>query len=438
MAIDLLTAALASKLSHQDSSSSGSTSSLPSVTSADNGDVLGVVSGAWSKSALKTINSQSLLGSGNIDVSGLPAVTSTDNGKALTVVNGSWTAADIPSDAFVCTFTKPSSTIACDKSRTEILAAYDAGKQVYGKCNLTSLFGSGFGGTGIFRLVNVDENNNRHVTFACEYYLPGDASVADHYALLYIKGFTFVSIYAWSAAAQDTYSIPSDGIPESDLSSNVQEKLVSQESIARMWRSTRTYDLGDLVMHNGVLYESQMDGNTDEPGSTQNWLSLAIASKYPGVAPTDCSVLMCDENMSTPYWGHAIQLIGMKSAYPEVNADVSTLFSAWMTSAAQSPGTEITQINDTPTDRQQLDKCVDYVGGQFFNGVSTSMIFVSGGNNLPIFVLSGDSSQMSGSVPLLMFPLGLAGIALFTVNLLMGQGIIALSGKVLSIFPAPD
>lgn len=47
MAIDLLTAALASKLSHQGSSSSESTSSLPSVTSSDNGKVLTVENGNW-------------------------------------------------------------------------------------------------------------------------------------------------------------------------------------------------------------------------------------------------------------------------------------------------------------------------------------------------------------------------------------------------------
>lgn len=40
---------------------------------------------------IKTINSQSLLGSGDLQVSGLPAVTSSDNNKILQVVNGAWT-----------------------------------------------------------------------------------------------------------------------------------------------------------------------------------------------------------------------------------------------------------------------------------------------------------------------------------------------------------
>ena len=40
--------------------------------------------------SIKTVNNESLVGSGNIVVSGLPQVSSTDNGKILMVVNGQW------------------------------------------------------------------------------------------------------------------------------------------------------------------------------------------------------------------------------------------------------------------------------------------------------------------------------------------------------------
>ena len=43
-----------------------------------------------SGSTIKTINGNSILGSGNLVVSGLPSVTTTDNGKVLKVVNGGW------------------------------------------------------------------------------------------------------------------------------------------------------------------------------------------------------------------------------------------------------------------------------------------------------------------------------------------------------------
>ena len=46
---------------------------------------------------IKTVNSTSLLGSGNIAIAGLPSVTSSDNGKVLRVVSGAWTAASLPS-----------------------------------------------------------------------------------------------------------------------------------------------------------------------------------------------------------------------------------------------------------------------------------------------------------------------------------------------------
>jgi len=42
---------------------------------------------------IKTINSTSLLGSGNISIPALPSVTSSDNDKVLTVVSGAWAAA---------------------------------------------------------------------------------------------------------------------------------------------------------------------------------------------------------------------------------------------------------------------------------------------------------------------------------------------------------
>ena len=46
---------------------------------------------------IKTINSNSLLGSGNISTAELPSVTSSDNGKVLRVVSGAWAAASLPS-----------------------------------------------------------------------------------------------------------------------------------------------------------------------------------------------------------------------------------------------------------------------------------------------------------------------------------------------------
>lgn len=50
-------------------------SELPAVKSADNGNVLTVVSGKWAKAA---------------PVTELPAVTAADNGKVLKVIDGAW------------------------------------------------------------------------------------------------------------------------------------------------------------------------------------------------------------------------------------------------------------------------------------------------------------------------------------------------------------
>ena len=45
---------------------------------------------------IKTINNESLLGSGNISTAELPTVTTSDNGKVLQVVSGAWAAAELP------------------------------------------------------------------------------------------------------------------------------------------------------------------------------------------------------------------------------------------------------------------------------------------------------------------------------------------------------
>ena len=44
-----------------------------------------------SHQSIKTINGQTITGTGDVTISGLPAATSSDNGKILQVVNGSWT-----------------------------------------------------------------------------------------------------------------------------------------------------------------------------------------------------------------------------------------------------------------------------------------------------------------------------------------------------------
>lgn len=63
----------------------GGGSNLPSVTSADNGDVLTVVNGTWDKAAPSGGDS-------------LPEVTASDNGKVLSVVSGEWNKADAPKE----------------------------------------------------------------------------------------------------------------------------------------------------------------------------------------------------------------------------------------------------------------------------------------------------------------------------------------------------
>lgn len=44
-----------------------------------------------SHQSIKTINNQTITGTGNVTINALPVVSSSDNGKVLQVVNGVWT-----------------------------------------------------------------------------------------------------------------------------------------------------------------------------------------------------------------------------------------------------------------------------------------------------------------------------------------------------------
>ena len=67
-------------------------SSNPVLSASDVGAQPTLVSGT----NIKTINNNSILGSGNLNISSLPTVTASDNGKVLTVVNGAWAVASLP------------------------------------------------------------------------------------------------------------------------------------------------------------------------------------------------------------------------------------------------------------------------------------------------------------------------------------------------------
>lgn len=90
-------------------------SSLPEVSSTDNGDILKVVSGEWAKGDPE-----------------LPAVTATNNGQVLGVSEGTWAVVDAPSGGgvFLVNYTLTMdettheiSVTNCDKTYAEIVSA---------------------------------------------------------------------------------------------------------------------------------------------------------------------------------------------------------------------------------------------------------------------------------------------------------------------------
>lgn len=84
------------KLSSATNSTSTALAATPSAVKAAYDLAKGKQAALVSGSNIKTINGNSILGSGNLDISSIPSVSASDNGKVLTVVNGAWAAAELP------------------------------------------------------------------------------------------------------------------------------------------------------------------------------------------------------------------------------------------------------------------------------------------------------------------------------------------------------
>lgn len=70
---------------------------------------------------------------GNGGGSSLPAVTSADNGKVLAVKDGAWAADEMQQKKFIVTLTptSPDFSGTMDKTVAEITAAYEAGQEIW-------------------------------------------------------------------------------------------------------------------------------------------------------------------------------------------------------------------------------------------------------------------------------------------------------------------
>ncbi len=132
---------------------------------------------------------------------GLPPVTSADNGDVLGVVNGAWGKMSLPKETLVCTFTKSGNRISCDKTRAEIAAAYEAKQAVIGYADFAWANASGISGKAIMLLTEVLLNNGNPntFTFASLYYMAGDSITPDVSGNFVLTGQTVLTTLVWSA-----------------------------------------------------------------------------------------------------------------------------------------------------------------------------------------------------------------------------------------------
>lgn len=84
------------KLSSATNSTSAAMAATPAAVKAAYDHASSKQDALVSGTNIKTINGESILGSGNLAVGGLPTVSASDNGKVLTVANGEWVVANLP------------------------------------------------------------------------------------------------------------------------------------------------------------------------------------------------------------------------------------------------------------------------------------------------------------------------------------------------------
>lgn len=132
---------------------------------------------------------------------GLPPVTSSDNGDVLGVVNGVWGKMSLTKETLVCTFTKSGNTISCDKTKAEIVAAYEAKQAVIGYADFAWANASRVSGKAVMLLTEVwlQNGNPSTFTFACLYYLAGDSLTPDVSGNFVLVGQTVLTTLVWSA-----------------------------------------------------------------------------------------------------------------------------------------------------------------------------------------------------------------------------------------------
>lgn len=230
-----------------------------------------------SGTTIKTINNQSILGSGNITISGgggggggeenvIESITFNGTAVPVDANKNAAITADVP---FVVNISENNNVFTADKTFNEVVAALDAGKVIIGKWNVVGESDDSFGSiySGVY--VSQDEGYIHFVNTEGDYYdrftlsydnsiTREDASLAtqdfvtvrgvkvnsttapitNKYAEITLKTVNSNSLVGSGDISVGTYSKPSGGIPASDLASAVQTSLGKADTALQSYTET--------------------------------------------------------------------------------------------------------------------------------------------------------------------------------------------------------
>ena len=231
-----------------------------------------------SGTTIKTINNQSILGSGNISISGGGGGSGEENVIESITFNGTAVPVDANKNAaitadvpFVVNISRNNNgdVFTADKTFNEVVAALDAGKVIIGKWNVVGesddSYGSVYSGVyvsqdeGYIHFVNTEGDYYERFTLSYDNSITREAAplatqdfvtvrgvkvnsttapITNKYAEITLKTVNNNSLVGSGNISVGTYSKPSGGIPASDLASAVQTSLGLADSALQSYTET--------------------------------------------------------------------------------------------------------------------------------------------------------------------------------------------------------
>lgn len=80
-------------------------------------------------------------------------------------------------------------------------------------------------------------------------------------------------VFAVSSVTEYSYAYWASGVTGNSATESAVDVTVGTFTFYEAWDANTTYNTGDIVKHNGVIYQAKKNGVTKEPGVDGGWNS---------------------------------------------------------------------------------------------------------------------------------------------------------------------